>query len=86
MHLAQIGGKHSSVRILHGFGSAGALEVVGDFATDTYRVVYTVRFADAVYVLHCFKKKSAKGGETPKPDMDLIRKRFDDARILAEGR
>ena len=41
--------------------------------------------ATAVYVLHCFKKKSTRGIETPKPDMDLIRKRLDDAKRLAEG-
>lgn len=39
----------------------------------------------SVFVLHCFKKKSAKGSETPRPDMELIRKRLDDARRLAEG-
>lgn len=70
---------------MRGIGSAGVLEVVEDFATDTYRAVYTVRFVTAVYVLHCFKKKSTKGIATPKPDMDLIRKRLDDARRLAEG-
>ncbi len=85
LHLAQIGGRHVGAKVLRGFGSAGVLEVVEDFATDTYRAVYTVRFANAVYVLHCFKKKSTKGIATPKPDMDLIRKRLDDARRLAEG-
>jgi phage-related protein len=85
LHLAQIGTRHPGAKILRGFGSAGVLEVVEDFATDTYRAVYTVRFADAVYVLHCFKKKSTKGIETPKPDMELIRKRLEDARRLAEG-
>lgn len=85
LHLAQIGSRHPGTKVLRGFGSAGVLEVVEDHATDTYRAVYTVRFADAVYVLHCFKKKSIKGAETPKPDMELIRKRLDDARRLAEG-
>lgn len=85
LHLAQIGTRHPSAKALKGFGSAGVLEVVEDFSTDTYRAVYTVRFADAMYVLHCFKKKSTKGSETPKPDMELIRKRLDDARRLAEG-
>lgn len=85
LHLAQVGCRHLGAKVLRGFGSAGVLEVVEDFATDTYRAVYTVRFANAVYVLHCFKKKSTKGIETPKPDMDLIRKRLDDARRLAEG-
>lgn len=85
LHLAQIGTRHPSTKVLKGFGSAGVLEVVEDFATDTYRAVYTVRFSEAVFVLHCFKKKSAKGSETPKPDMELVRKRLDDARRLAEG-
>ena len=85
LHLAQIGARHSGAKVLRGFGSAGVLEVVEDFATDTYRAVYTVRFSIAVYVLHCFKKKSTKGIETPKPDMDLIRKRFDDARRMEVG-
>lgn len=84
-HLAQFGSRHPGSKVLRGFGSAGVLEVVEDFFTDTYRAVYTVRFANAVYVLHCFKKKSTKGIETPKPDIDLIRKRFNDARRLAEG-
>ena len=85
LHLAQTGRMHASAKVLRGFGSAGVLEVVENFATDTYRAVYSVRFANAVYVLHCFKKKSVKGIETPKPDMDLIHKRLDDARRLAEG-
>ena len=85
LHLAQIGSRHSGAKVLRGFGSAGVIEVVEDFATDTYRAVYSVRFSDAVYVLHCFKKKSTKGIETPKPDMDLIRKRLGDARQLAKG-
>jgi len=63
LHLAQIGTKHPSAKVLRGFRSAGVLEVVENFATDTYRAVYTVRFSRAVYVLHCFKKKSAKGIE-----------------------
>jgi phage-related protein len=85
LHLAQAGSRHTGTKILRGFGSAGVLEVVEDFSTDTYRAVYTVRFTNAVYVLHCFKKKSTSGIETPKPDMDLIRRRLNDAKKLAEG-
>jgi phage-related protein len=85
LHLAQNETRHPGTKVLRGFGSAGVLEVVEDFATDTYRAVYTVRFSEAVFVLHCFKKKSTKGSETPKPDMELIRKRLDDARRLSEG-
>ncbi|QDQ27310.1 type II toxin-antitoxin system RelE/ParE family toxin [Chitinimonas arctica] len=41
-----------------------------------YRAVYTVRYATAVYVLHCFQKKSTSGIATPKPDMELIEARL----------
>ena len=74
--VAQTGGKHQDAKVLAGFGSAGVLEVVEDYRGDTFRAVYTVKFAGWVYVLHCFQKKSRKGIETPKADMDLIRDRF----------
>lgn len=76
LHLAQIGGKHVQAKPLKGFGGAGVLEVVEDHQGDTYRAVYTVRFAAAVYVLHCFQKKSVAGIATPKPDMALIEARL----------
>jgi phage-related protein len=41
--------------------------------TGTYRVIYTARIADAVYVLHAFQKKTQA---TPKRDMDIARERF----------
>lgn len=74
--LAQAGGKHLDAKPLSGFGSAGVLEVVEDFQGDTYRAVYTVRFAGWVYVLHCFQKKSKSGIKTPQPDIDLIKTRL----------
>ena len=52
------------------------VELAADFTGDTYRTVYTVRFAHAVYVLHAFKKKSKQGARTPKADIDLIRRRL----------
>ena len=70
--LAQAGGKHQDAKVLTGFGSAGVLEVVEDHQGDTFRAVYTVKFAGWVYVLHCFQKKSKSGIATPKPDMELI--------------
>ncbi len=78
--LAQAGGKHQDAKVLAGFGSAGVLEVVEDVRGDTYRAVYTVRFAGWVYVLHCFQKKSKSGIKTPKEDLDLIRARLKAAR------
>lgn len=76
LHLAQVGDKGDNVKVLKGFGSAGVLEVVENDSGGTYRAVYTVRFASAVYVLHCFQKKSVKGIATPKPDMEAIKERL----------
>ena len=76
LHLAQMGQKHEQAKPLRGFGSAGVLEVVEDLRGDTYRAVYTVRFAARVFVLHVFQKKSKSGIATPKADLDLIDKRL----------
>jgi phage-related protein len=61
---------------LRGFGGAGVLEIVDDFEGDTYRAVYTVRFAGAVYVLHAFQKKSRRGIATPEAELELIERRL----------
>ena len=76
LYLAQKGSKAPTAKPLRGFGSAGVLEIVDDHQTDTYRAVYTVNFANAIYVLHAFQKKSKKGRATPKPDMDLVKRRL----------
>jgi phage-related protein len=76
LYLAQDGKKHEQAKPLAGFGSAGVLEIVEDWDRSTFRAVYTVRFESAVFVLHVFQKKSRRGTATPKPDMDLIRKRL----------
>jgi phage-related protein len=52
------------------------LEIVDDEDGDTYRAVYTVRFAGVIYVLHAFQKKSRKGIETPKRDIEIIKARL----------
>ena len=70
---------------LKGFGSAGVIEIVEDWRGDAYRAVYTVRFAQAVYVLHCFQKKAKRGIATPKKEMDLIRERLKQVEKLAKG-
>ena len=56
-----------------------------DFMGDTYRAVYTVKIAEAVYVLHCFQKKSKQGMETPKQEMDRVRDRLKAAQAHAKG-
>jgi phage-related protein len=76
LDLAERGLKHPEVKPLKGFGGAGVLEVVEDFDTNTYRAVYTVRFDNAVYVLHCFQKKSTSGVKTAQRDIELIRIRL----------
>ena len=76
LYFAQVGDKHPSAKVLKGFGSAGVLEVVEDYDGDTFRAVYTVKFAGAVYVLHSFQKKSKTGIKTPKPIIDLIKERL----------
>lgn len=73
---AQFGDKHPNAKPLHGFGGAGVLEMVDDYVGDTYRTVYTVRFGQAVYVLHAFQKKAVRGIATPKREMDLVRDRL----------
>jgi phage-related protein len=73
---AQNGDEHPAIKALKGFGGRSVLEVVDDFDGDTYRAVYTVRFAGAVYVLHCFQKKSKKGAETPKHDTEVVKLRL----------
>jgi phage-related protein len=85
LYQAQIGEKNSEAKPLKGFGSASVIEVVEDFHGDTFRAVYTVRFANAVYVLHCFQKKSRHGIATPKPDIDLIRDRLRVAEAHTRG-
>ena len=76
LYFAQMGDKHPSAKPLKGFGGAGVLEIVEDYDGNTFRVVYTVKFSEAVYVLHAFQKKSKKGVRTPKWEMDLVRERL----------
>lgn len=76
LYLAQRGGKHPSAKPLRGFGGPETLEIVEDYAGDTYRAVYTVEFESRVYALHAFQKKSKKGIKTPKSVVDTIRSRL----------
>jgi phage-related protein len=73
--LAQFGGKHPSAKPWKGHGS-GVFEVVENYDGDTYRAVYTVRFKEAVYVLHAFQKKSSSGIKTAQIDIDMIERRL----------
>jgi phage-related protein len=85
LYVAQLGGKHRDAKALSGFGVAGVLEIVKDHRGDTFRGVYTLRYAGAVYVLHAFQKKSKTGRETPRRDTELIQQRLRLAEQIARG-
>ena len=84
LDFAQRGEQHNAAKVLKGFGGGGVLEIVEDDQGGTYRAVYTVKFKEAVFVLHVFQKKSKSGIATPKPDMDIIRERLRVAEKLAQ--
>ncbi|MGD0562695.1 MAG: type II toxin-antitoxin system RelE/ParE family toxin [Roseiarcus sp.] len=84
LDFAQHGDRHGATKILKGFGGGGVLEVVENDAGSTYRAVYTVKFEEAVFVLHCFQKKSKSGIVTPQKDMEIIRARLKVAEALAK--
>jgi len=76
LRVAQLGGKHLDAKPLRGFQGSGVLEIVESFEGSAYRGVYTVRYQNAVYVLHCFQKKSKAGIATPKKEIELIHARL----------
>lgn len=75
LFVVQLGGTPDSAKPWKGLGSK-VYELVEDYRSDTFRAVYTVRFDDAVHVLHAFQKKSKSGIATPQPDVELIEKRL----------
>jgi len=85
LYLAQIGAKYKGAKPLKGIGP-GVLEVIADHRGDTYRAVYTVRFAERVYVLHVFQKKSKRGISTPQSEIELVRQRLKRAAELDQKR
>ena len=74
-----------NAKMLKGFG-ADVLEIVDRYDTDTYRLVYTVRFRKAIYVLHAFMKKAKRGIETPRSDIELVKSRLQSAKRDYEQR
>ena len=82
LYAAQQGETDPAAKPLKGFGGRSVLEIVADHEGDTWRAVYTIRFQEAVYVLHAFQKKLKKGIATPRTEMDLIRRRLAEAERL----
>ena len=83
LYIAQRSGKHQNGKVLSGFGGAGVVEIIKDHRSDTFRTVYTLRYAGCVYVLHAFQKKSKTGSETPRRDIELIKRRLREAEQIA---
>ena len=82
LYQAQIGQRHGSAKLLHGFETA-VWQVRADDPSGTYRAVYVVKLLDAAYVLHAFQKKSKSGVGTSRQDIEIIRQRLKLARRLA---
>lgn len=82
LQLIQFGGMPKDAKPFKGVGS-GVLEIALRYSSDAYRVVLAVQIGRRIYILHAFQKKSKKGIETPKRDVDLIRKRYGEAQELA---
>ena len=82
LYAAQQGDTDPAVKPLRGFGGGSVLEIVVRYRGDAWRVVYTVRYSEAIYVLHAFQKKSKRGAATPKKDTDLVRQRLIEAEYL----
>lgn len=85
LFVAQQGDKHRDAKPLTGFGGASVVEVIKDYRGDTFRAVYTLRYAGAVYVLHAFQKKSKTGRQTPRGDIELVKQRLREAERIAKG-
>ena len=84
LYVAQEGDKHPKAKLLKGF--SGVMEIRSGYLTNTYRAVYTTKIGDAIYVLHAFQKKAKRGVQTPKKEIDLIKRRLKVAQGLAEGK
>ena len=76
LYQAQLGEHPDNGKTLSGFGSASVIELVNRYKGNAYRAIYTVRFEEAIFVLHVFQKKSNKGIETPKHEIDLLHSRL----------
>ena len=86
LYAAQQGETDPSAKPLRGFGGGSVIEIVAENRGGTWRAVYTVRFAEAIYVLHAFQKKSKQGIATPSKEISLIRRRLAEAERLHRER
>ena len=83
LQLVQFGGMPKDAKPFKGVGS-GVFEIALAYETNAYRAVYAVQLGTKIYVLHAFQKKSKSGVKTPQKDIDLIKRRYNDAKELAK--
>ena len=83
LQLIQFGGMPRNAKPFKGVGS-GVFEIASRYEGDAYRTVLAVQLGERIYVPHAFQKKSKKGIAIPKPDVDLVEKRYKEANELAE--
>ena len=79
LQLIQFGGMPKDAKPFKGVGS-GVIEIALRYTGDAYRAVVAVQLGRRIYVLHAFQKKSKKGIATPKQDVELIKRRYAEAR------
>ena len=82
LHMEEIGERSHKAKMLKGF--SGVIEIVIDYATNTYRAVYAIKIDDNIYVLYVFQKKSKRGIATTKRDLDTIKRRLQTAEHIAK--
>ena len=83
LQLVQFGGMPKDAKPFKGIGS-GVFEIALAYETNAYRAVYAVQLGAKIYVLHAFQKKSKSGVKTPQKDIDLINRRYKEAKELAK--
>jgi len=76
---AQEGKKYNNAKRLKGIK---ATEIIERDRSGTYRAVYTTEIKNIVYVLHAFQKKSKRGIKTPIQEINLIKQRLKEVKIL----
>ena len=82
LQLVQFGGMPKDAKPFKSVGS-GVVEIALRYASDAYRVLLALQIGRRIYILHAFQKKSKRGIETPKRDVDLIKGRYTEAQELA---
>jgi len=75
LRLAARGEKAETAKPFKGLGS-GIFEIALPYRGAAYRAIYAVQIGEDIWVVHAFQKKSKTGIQTPKPDVDLTRKRI----------